>query len=199
MPVVRRRGEHTSDDFDEAREAAHANIKQSDDEDLFCENYMREIMESGEKGDKRNVTILLADGLDSNRPKLRTRILTILALSSERLGVKDFNQIYSYDLTNIKAHLKVLKILSVRNPMEYSEEFLKYNIIVLSKCIQEMSPVLIEDFKKDEKFISWKKVIGILKHFMAMNKEEDIKLACCSIFLLLTKNKYYDDLVEFRY
>lgn len=80
--------------------------------------------------------------------------------------------------------------------MEYSEEYLKHNVIVLSKCIQDMSPVLIEDFRKDEKFISWKKVIGILKHFMAMNKEEEIKLACCNIFLLLVKNQYFDDLVN---
>lgn len=79
--------------------------------------------------------------------------------------------------------------------MEYSEEFLKNNVTVLSKCIQDMSPVLIEDFKKDEKFISWKKVIGILKYFMALNKEEDIKLASCNIFLLLVKNQYFDDLV----
>lgn len=53
----------TSDDFDDAREAALANIKDTDDEDVYCENYMREIMERGEKGDKREVTFLLAEVL----------------------------------------------------------------------------------------------------------------------------------------
>lgn len=79
--------------------------------------------------------------------------------------------------------------------MEYSEEFLKYNLMVLAKCFQDQQSVLIEDFKKEEKQISWKKVISILKFFMAKNKEEEIKLSCCRIFLLLVKYKYYDDLV----
>lgn len=78
----------TSDDFDDAREAALANIKDTDDEDVYCENYMREIMERGEKGDKREVTFLLAEGLESSRVKLRMTVLTVLANSSERLGVK---------------------------------------------------------------------------------------------------------------
>lgn len=84
---VRRRGDKSGDEFDEAREAVLANIKDVEDEDLYCENYMREIMERGEKGDKREVTFLLADGLESPRLKLRMTVLTILANSSERLGV----------------------------------------------------------------------------------------------------------------
>lgn len=98
-------------------------------------------------------------------------------------------------MINIKVHLKVLKILSVRNPMEYSEEYLKFNVIVLSKCLQDQNALLVEDFRKEEKYISWKKIIAILKHFMAKNKEEEIKMACCRIFLLLVKNQYFDDLV----
>lgn len=91
MPVslqTRGRRDMTSDDFDDAREAALANIKDTDDEDVYCENYMREIMERGEKGDKREVTFLLAEGLESSRVKLRMTVLTVLANSSERLGVK---------------------------------------------------------------------------------------------------------------
>lgn len=98
-------------------------------------------------------------------------------------------------MINIKVHLKILRILSVRNPMEYGEDFLKYNVIVLVKCLQDQNGLLIEDFKKEEKHISWKKIIAILKFFMAKNKEEEIKMACCKIFLLLVKHQYYDDLV----
>lgn len=64
-----------------------ARIEDTADEDTYCENYMREIMERGENGDKREVTFLLAEGLESTRPKLRQTILTILANSCERLGV----------------------------------------------------------------------------------------------------------------
>ena len=87
MSIRQKKRDHTSDDFDETRGAVLANIKDTDDEDIYCENYMREIMERGEKGDKREVTFLLAEGLESPRPKLRMTVLTILANSCERLGV----------------------------------------------------------------------------------------------------------------
>lgn len=75
------------DDNDEAREAALARIGNSDNDDIYCENYMREIIERGESGDKREVTYLLAEGLESTRQKLRLTVLNVLANSSERLGV----------------------------------------------------------------------------------------------------------------
>lgn len=76
-----------ADDFDEAREALMRRIGNSENEDIYCENYMREIIERGEAGDKRQVTYLLAEGLESTRPKLRLTVLNVLANSSERLGV----------------------------------------------------------------------------------------------------------------
>lgn len=164
-------------------------IEDNENEDIYIENYMTEIMDRGERKEKRELLFLLVEGLESPKMKLKQGVLTILANSCERIGVQ------SFDLINIKCHIKILKLLSMRNPMEYNEDFLKYNILVLAKCVQDLSSVLIEDFKKEEKFISWKKVISILKHFMAKNKEEELKIGCCRIFLLLVKYQYFDDLV----
>ena len=86
----RKKMESTGDDYDDVKHAAMARIEETADEDTYSENYMREIMERGEKGDKREVTFLLAEGLESTRPKLRLTVLTILANSCERLGVRSF-------------------------------------------------------------------------------------------------------------
>lgn len=124
---------------------------------------------------------LIEQGLDSPKAKLRIAIMAILANNSERLGI------YPFDLLTKKCHIKILKILSVKNPMEYSEEYLKYCLKALSSCMNESNSILIEDLKKEEKSISWKKIIAILKHFMGKNKEEDVKMSCCKIFMLLVK------------
>lgn len=151
---------------------------------------MKEILDRGERNEKRELLSLLMEGIDSNILKLRHDIMAMLSGNCERIGI------YAFDLINIKCHIKLVKLLSVRNPMEYPEEFLCNMTLVLSKCIQDMNVLIIEDFKKEDKLISWKKVINILKHFMTSNKGEGLKLACCRIFYLLVKHEYYDDLVR---
>jgi hypothetical protein len=160
-----------------------------EDENLFVEKYMQKILDYAEKKDKREVLALLMGGLESAKIKLRISVLAIMANSGERLGI------FPFDLTTVKCHIKILKNLSVRNPMEFSEDYLKYNILVLGKCVEDLSGLLIEDFKKDDKSIIWKKVISILKFFMNKNREEDTKIGCCRIFLLLVKYQYNDDLI----
>lgn len=162
---------------------------EQEDEGLYVERYMQKILDFAEQKDKREVLSLLMGGLESSKTKLRVSVLAIMANSGERLGI------FPFDLTSVKCHIKILKNLSVRNPMEFSEDYLKYNILVLGKCVQDLSGLLIDDFRKDEKSIIWKKVISILKFFMSKNKEEEAKIGCCRIFLLLVKYQYNDDLI----
>jgi len=169
---------------------SYLNYCRKDEETLACQEFIKEIENRATKGDKREILYLLAEGLDSSSQALRQTLLDLLVTKSKNLNI------FSFDLLNIKCHTRILKYLSSRNPLEYKEDFLKSCILLLSECIQDLSSLHIDDFKKEEKLVSWKKVVSILKLFLSKNKEEDVKYACCRIFQLLVKYEYFDDTVR---
>jgi hypothetical protein len=158
-------------------------------DELYTEEFLKEITLRAERGEKRELMYLIIVALESNRTLLKQAVLRVLAYGQEKLGITHF------DMMNGRIHIKLLKLLSIKNPLEYSEEMLKDVIVILSYFMKESATTLMEDFRKEEKSISWKKIISILKLFMSKNKEEEAKFAACRVFLLLVKNHYYDDLI----